>query len=63
MLAALGGEPRTAVEISPEVYGEPLTGAPARWLLAQTLCYLRHLDRQGRVAQVSDDGVERWRAA
>jgi hypothetical protein len=59
---ALGGEPRTALEISPEVYDEPLTGAKARWLLVQTLCYLQHLERQGLVSKISDNGVERWRA-
>jgi glyoxylase-like metal-dependent hydrolase (beta-lactamase superfamily II) len=61
--AALGAEPRTAVEISPEVYNEPLSESNASWLLSQTLCYLRHLERQGRAASVNDDGVERWRAA
>ena len=63
VMGALGSEPRTAVEISPEVYDQPLTGAQARWMLVQTLCYLQHLDRQGLVAKVSDNGVERWRAA
>jgi glyoxylase-like metal-dependent hydrolase (beta-lactamase superfamily II) len=60
VLAALGGEPRTAVEISPEVYNEPLSESNASWLLSQTLCYLRHLELQGRAARVSEDGVERW---
>ena len=59
---ALGAEPRTVVEISPEVYDEPLRESNASWLLSQTLCYLRHLERQGRAASISDDGLERWRA-
>jgi glyoxylase-like metal-dependent hydrolase (beta-lactamase superfamily II) len=60
VLGALGSEPRTAVQISPEVYDEPLSEANASWLLSQTLCYLRHLERQGRASRLSDDGVERW---
>jgi glyoxylase-like metal-dependent hydrolase (beta-lactamase superfamily II) len=60
VLAALGSEPRTAADISPEVYGEPLTEYNAGWLLSQTLCYLRHLELERRVAP--DDG-ERWRLA
>jgi len=55
---ALAGEPRTAAEIAPEIYGEPLRIA-ADWFLAQTLCYLRHLEGQGRVRQESVDGAER----
>ena len=56
---------RTALEISPEVYGEPLTEYNGTWLLSQTLCYLRHLELAGRVAHEadSDGGVERWRVA
>ncbi len=57
VVTALSTEPRSAVEISPEVYGEPLTEYNAGWLLAQTLCYLRHLELEGRVGSV--DG-ERW---
>jgi glyoxylase-like metal-dependent hydrolase (beta-lactamase superfamily II) len=63
VVRALGPDPRTAVEISPEVYDQPLTGAQARWMLVQTLSYLQHLEQQGLVAKVSDNGVERWRAA
>jgi glyoxylase-like metal-dependent hydrolase (beta-lactamase superfamily II) len=63
VLRALGPEPRTAVEISPEVYDQPLTGAQARWMLVQTLSYLQHLERQGLVTKASENGVERWRAA
>lgn len=62
VLTALSGGPRTAVQISPEVYGEPLTPANAAWLLTQTLCYLRHLEREGRVVCL-DDEPQRWRAA
>ncbi len=61
VLAALDGSPRTVVEISPRVYDEPLTATNANWLLSQTLCYLRHLELEGRVSQESDGEVVRWR--
>lgn len=63
VLAALAGEPRNALEISPGVYGEPVTEFNGAWLLSQTLCYLRHLELQGRVAREPDGGLERWRLA
>jgi glyoxylase-like metal-dependent hydrolase (beta-lactamase superfamily II) len=65
VLAALGGEPRTAVQISPGVYGEPLTPTNTSWLLSQTLCYLRHLELRERVVEVEGANGEpqRWRAA
>jgi len=62
VLGALDGRPRTAVEIAPGVYGEQLSQANAAWLLSQTLCYLTHLERQGRVTRAPDGGVERWQA-
>jgi glyoxylase-like metal-dependent hydrolase (beta-lactamase superfamily II) len=52
--------PSTAAEIAPEVFGAPLSDANAPWWLSETLCYLRHLERQGRVAR-EDGGAERWR--
>jgi glyoxylase-like metal-dependent hydrolase (beta-lactamase superfamily II) len=55
--------PRTAVDIAPEIYGEPLQMSNANWFLAQTLCYLRHLERQARVRCVPSDGVDGWLAA
>jgi glyoxylase-like metal-dependent hydrolase (beta-lactamase superfamily II) len=63
--AALGGEPRTVVEIVPELYGEPLTEVNAAWRLSETLCYLRHLEVEGRVTREAPEaaGPERWRAA
>jgi glyoxylase-like metal-dependent hydrolase (beta-lactamase superfamily II) len=41
-----GGTARTAAEIAPLVFGQPLTEINAPWLLSETLCYLRHLERQ-----------------
>ncbi len=61
VLLAVAGEPRTAVEIVPEVYGEPLRSSNAGWLLSQTLCYLRHLELRGRVECLEGE-PQRWRA-
>jgi hypothetical protein len=62
VLAALRQGPASAMEISPSVYGEPLTRVNGAWLLSQTLSYLRHLELQGRVHHADGDG-ERWRLA
>jgi glyoxylase-like metal-dependent hydrolase (beta-lactamase superfamily II) len=62
VLGAVSGEAHTAVEIVPQVYDEELNVRNANWFLTQTLCYLRHLERDGRVRGESDGGVERWRA-
>ena len=62
VLGAVRGEAHTAVEIVPHVYDEELNVRNANWFLAQTLCYLRHLERDGRVQGEPDGGVERWRA-
>ena len=61
--AALSEKPRTAVEIVPEVYREPLTPVNAAWLLTQTLCYLRHLELAGTVTRVPGSPAHRWRRA
>jgi hypothetical protein len=63
LLSGLAARPKTAAEITPEVYGEPLTESNANWLLAETLCFMRHLEEQGQVAAESDHGVERWHLA
>jgi glyoxylase-like metal-dependent hydrolase (beta-lactamase superfamily II) len=60
VLAAVDAGLTTAVEISPLVYGEPLTEYNANWLLSQTMCYLRHLERAGILAGEPDGGAERW---
>ena len=61
-VAALRRQPRTAVEIAPEIYGEPLEVTNAGRLLAQTLCYLRHLERQDLVRSEPGQAGERWMA-
>ncbi len=62
VLAGLAGGPRTVLDLSPEVYGEPVTPGNAPWLLSQTLCYLRHLEVMGQTAHEPDGEIERWRA-
>ena len=62
-LGALGPEPRTALEIAPEVYGEQISFQNGHWLLTQTLCYLHHLERSGRVRQEPIGDTEGWRPA
>ena len=62
VIAAVARGPRTAVEIVPDVYEEPLSESNANWLLSQTMCYLRHLEKMGRVASGPDGAAERWRA-
>jgi glyoxylase-like metal-dependent hydrolase (beta-lactamase superfamily II) len=61
VLGALADGPRTALEIAPTVHGEPLTERNASWLLAETLCYLTHLEREGRVQREEDRGTPLWR--
>lgn len=61
--AALGREPRTVVELVPEVYSEPLSVHNANWLISQTLSYLAHLERAGRARREADGELERWRVA
>jgi glyoxylase-like metal-dependent hydrolase (beta-lactamase superfamily II) len=56
--------PITAYDAVPHVYGEAITPLNANWWLSETLVYLAHLERQGRIALVEGDGAaERWAAA
>ena len=60
-LAALADGPRTALEITPALHGEPVTATNAGWWLPETLCYLQHLERGDRVVHLaSDSAAERW---
>jgi glyoxylase-like metal-dependent hydrolase (beta-lactamase superfamily II) len=61
--AALASGRKTAVQITPDVYDEPLTEYNAGWLLQQTLCYLRHLELLGRVEHEPDGGADVWALA
>lgn len=59
-LDSLSGGPLTAVEVAPAVHGTVLTEANASWLLQETLCYLRHLEKAGRARPESDGESVRW---
>jgi glyoxylase-like metal-dependent hydrolase (beta-lactamase superfamily II) len=63
VVGALDGGPRTAVEIAPDVYGEPINERNASWWLSETLSYLRHLELDGLLAREPDGEMERWRKA
>jgi glyoxylase-like metal-dependent hydrolase (beta-lactamase superfamily II) len=61
-LRALSDTPRLAVEVAPEVHGAPLSTSNAAWFLQETLCYLEHLERAGRIVREPDGDAVRWRA-
>jgi glyoxylase-like metal-dependent hydrolase (beta-lactamase superfamily II) len=63
--AAVTGEPRTAYEVVSEVFGPEPDGMMTSWLLTMVLCYLTHLEREGRAERVKApdrEQPERWRA-
>jgi hypothetical protein len=51
-----------AYEIIPEGLRHPADRTTGAWWLAETLCYLTHLERAGRVERL-DGEPEHWRAA
>jgi hypothetical protein len=57
VLDGLQAGPRKVIELAPIVHGGELRSTNAQWWLTETLCYLTHLERSGRVAQTDDD---RW---
>jgi hypothetical protein len=62
-IAAAAGEPRSAFDLVPEVFGRDLDPMMATWMLTLMLCFLTHLEHEGRVERVppeSDDEPERW---
>ncbi|MBV8987592.1 MAG: MBL fold metallo-hydrolase [Solirubrobacterales bacterium] len=61
VLGALRSGAETALQIAPFVHGEAVTDTNASWWLAETLCYLRHLEVERRVSSESENGRERWR--
>ncbi|MFZ1996698.1 MAG: MBL fold metallo-hydrolase, partial [Solirubrobacteraceae bacterium] len=63
VLGAIRTEPKTALEILPAVYSQPVDVRNATWFLSETLSYLRHLQAQGRVRIEPDGDIERWSAA
>ncbi|WP_022926842.1 MBL fold metallo-hydrolase [Patulibacter americanus] len=60
--ALAAGEPLTAVEIAPLVFGTEITAENGTWLLTEMLCFLRHLEVTGRVVKV-DAEPDRFRLA
>jgi glyoxylase-like metal-dependent hydrolase (beta-lactamase superfamily II) len=60
----LGSEPLPAIDLARDIHdGERLTEQNASWLLSETLCYLKHLERLGKVARAADCDTLRWVAA
>jgi glyoxylase-like metal-dependent hydrolase (beta-lactamase superfamily II) len=60
------GEPLTAFEILPKVYGQDLQPMLAQWLLTETLAMLLHLEVSGRAVRIPNaeqGGPERWRVS
>lgn len=56
--------PSTAFAILARVRGEAVGVDNASWWLAETLCYLEHLEATGRATRTADaDGTDRWEAA
>jgi glyoxylase-like metal-dependent hydrolase (beta-lactamase superfamily II) len=61
VLGAVSGEPLTAFEIVPHVYGNSLSQQNAHWLLSKALGYLTHLQAGGKVRLIPGE-PERWTA-
>jgi glyoxylase-like metal-dependent hydrolase (beta-lactamase superfamily II) len=63
-LGGLANGPRTAFELVTEVFGSQLDPMMASWLLTMVLCFLTHLEREGRVERVPPDSEsepEKWK--
>src|SRR6266480_3652191 len=54
---ALAAEPRTAYEISLDVFGRELTPTQRRFAVVETLSHLERLVREGRAARFGDDNL------
>jgi glyoxylase-like metal-dependent hydrolase (beta-lactamase superfamily II) len=54
-------EPITAFDAVPLVYGQAITPMNANWWLSETLCYLTHLEINGRAERIAGE-PERWRS-
>jgi glyoxylase-like metal-dependent hydrolase (beta-lactamase superfamily II) len=53
--------PITAFDAVPLVYGQAITPMNANWWLSETLCYLTHLEHEGRAERIPGE-PERWRS-
>jgi hypothetical protein len=60
--AAVEGEALTAFDVVPRVHPDVLTAETASWFITETLAYLTHLEKQGRVRRIpGEDGEpDRW---
>jgi glyoxylase-like metal-dependent hydrolase (beta-lactamase superfamily II) len=61
VLEAVTGEPLSAFEVVPHVYGESLSPQNGHWLMSKILCYLTHLEVTGKVRRIPGE-LERWTA-
>jgi glyoxylase-like metal-dependent hydrolase (beta-lactamase superfamily II) len=61
--AALGPGPRTAYEVSVELFGTSLDASNSRFALAETLAHLERLVHEGRAARQGDDQNVSYTAA
>jgi glyoxylase-like metal-dependent hydrolase (beta-lactamase superfamily II) len=59
-LDAVREGPKTGLEITPRIHGEPVTETNASWWLPETLCYLQHLELEGLVSRESEGDLARW---
>ena len=59
VLEAVSSEPLTAFAVVPRVYGEALNEMNAHWWLSEALCYLTHLEAEGRVRRLAGE-ADRW---
>ncbi len=59
VLAAVSSEPLTAFAVLPRVYGDGLNEMTVSWWLSETLCYLAHLEAEGRVRRLPGE-TDRW---
>jgi glyoxylase-like metal-dependent hydrolase (beta-lactamase superfamily II) len=59
-LAAVRGEPRTVVELVPDIYDQELSVQNAGRLIPETMSYLTHLKQEGRVRTEPAGDAERW---
>lgn len=55
--------PITVFDAIPHVYGQATTPLSAHWWPVETLCYLTHLERLGRVTRGRDGETEVWLAS
>jgi len=60
VLDAVREGPKTGLEITPRIHGEPVTETNASWWLPETLCYLQHLELEGQVSRESEGDLDRW---